>query len=192
MTRVFWIKFPKPIQNLDKSQRWVRACGRENFTTDKITRWTYICSKHFVGGNGPTTDYPDPIPATLTPNQKKEGSNTKSDNCSQRLLMEVAEVMVSLQDNPPLPDSSNFDIPNKTPYHLDTQIPEEESIQRAPPVCDAGTQTTYLCSDVVANKIERRIRNNDSQKVETSLKKDKTCVTKKFYFASLSKNEKLF
>ncbi|KAL3871852.1 hypothetical protein ACJMK2_039824 [Sinanodonta woodiana] len=72
---------------------------------------------------------------------------------AKKLLMEVAEVMVSLQDNPPLPDSSNFNIlPNKTPY--DTQHP----------VCDAGTQTTYLCSDVVANKIERRIRNNDSQK----------------------------
>ena len=27
-----------------------------------VTKDTYICSVHFVGGNGPTDDYPDPIP----------------------------------------------------------------------------------------------------------------------------------
>lgn len=27
---------------------------------------TYICSLHFVGNAGPTSDHPDPIPATPT------------------------------------------------------------------------------------------------------------------------------
>lgn len=27
---------------------------------------TYICSLHFVGNAGPTSDHPDPIPATAT------------------------------------------------------------------------------------------------------------------------------
>mgnify|MGYP001545778337 CR=1 FL=1 len=27
---------------------------------------TFICSKHFVGGKGPTELHPDPIPATAT------------------------------------------------------------------------------------------------------------------------------
>lgn len=27
---------------------------------------TYICSLHFVGNSGPTSDHPDPIPATPT------------------------------------------------------------------------------------------------------------------------------
>ncbi|KAL3861347.1 hypothetical protein ACJMK2_007383 [Sinanodonta woodiana] len=116
MAGVFWIKFPKPKKNLEKCQRWVRACGRENFTTDKVTRWTYICSKHFVGGNGPTTDYPDPIPATPTPNQverfsrKRKALTPRATTVPKKLLMEVAEVMVSLQDNPPLPDSSSSDV----------------------------------------------------------------------------------
>ena len=34
-----------------------------------MKKWTYICSKHFVGGNGPTPDHPDPIPAEYTPSQ---------------------------------------------------------------------------------------------------------------------------
>ena len=50
MKDVFWIPFPKPKRKLEMCQRWVRACGREHFTVEKITRWTYICSKHFVGG----------------------------------------------------------------------------------------------------------------------------------------------
>ena len=44
---------------------WVHACGRKGFTIDKITKDTYICSLHFVGGNGPTEEDPDPINASL-------------------------------------------------------------------------------------------------------------------------------
>ena len=52
-----------------KCQRWIRACGRELFTVEKVTRWTYICSKNLVGGHGPTDQHPGPIPATYTPFQ---------------------------------------------------------------------------------------------------------------------------
>jgi hypothetical protein len=44
------IPFPKPKRNLEKCQRWIRACGRELFSVEKVTRWMYICSKHFVVG----------------------------------------------------------------------------------------------------------------------------------------------
>ena len=69
MKGVFWIPFPKPKRNLEKCQRWIRACGRELFSVEKVTRWMYICSKHFVGGQGPTEQRPNPIPATYTPFQ---------------------------------------------------------------------------------------------------------------------------
>ena len=69
MKGVFWIPFPKPKRNLEKCQRWIRACGRELFTVEKVSQWTYICSKHFVGGQGFTEQPPDPIPATYTPLQ---------------------------------------------------------------------------------------------------------------------------
>lgn len=45
----------------------LRPYRREGFTTDRVKRDTYICSKHFVGGRGPTDSDPDPVPATTTP-----------------------------------------------------------------------------------------------------------------------------
>ncbi|KAK3085781.1 hypothetical protein FSP39_008650 [Pinctada imbricata] len=60
-----FIPFPKKISNHDKCMRWIKACGRPHYqlNIENITKDTYICSKHFVGGNGPTLDNPDPIPA---------------------------------------------------------------------------------------------------------------------------------
>lgn len=53
-----------------KCRKWVKACGRgETFTTDHVTNHTYICTKHFVGGHGPTEEHPDPIPAVFSPVQ---------------------------------------------------------------------------------------------------------------------------
>ena len=49
----------------EKAKKWVHACGRKGFTIDKITKDTYICSLHFVGGNGPTGEDPDLINASL-------------------------------------------------------------------------------------------------------------------------------
>ena len=43
----------------------MHACRRKGFTIDKITKDTYICSLHFVGGNGPIEEDPDPINASL-------------------------------------------------------------------------------------------------------------------------------
>lgn len=69
MQNVNWVVFPKPHRDLEKCRRWARACGRDGFTETNVNKWTYMCSKHFVGGNGPTKDFPDPIPATFTPVQ---------------------------------------------------------------------------------------------------------------------------
>ncbi|CAG2200252.1 unnamed protein product [Mytilus edulis] len=67
MKDVFFIPFPKPITQREKCERWIKACGRlqEDFNVDKIKRCTYMCSKHFVGGKGPTDIHPDPMPALL-------------------------------------------------------------------------------------------------------------------------------
>ena len=76
-----FIRFPKPgkikksmtkweeeqqMQRTEKAKRWVHACGRKNFTVDKIRGHTYICSLHFIGGKGPTIDNPEPLNAKLT------------------------------------------------------------------------------------------------------------------------------
>ncbi len=64
MQGVFFIRFPKPKVDIDKSARWILACGREDVTFDRLTKDAYICSKHFVGGQGPTDDFPDPLPVS--------------------------------------------------------------------------------------------------------------------------------
>lgn len=64
MKGVFFLPFPKPKKDLEKCKKWVHACRRAAFTTNSVTKDTYICSKHFVGGNGPTPENPHPIPAT--------------------------------------------------------------------------------------------------------------------------------
>ena len=69
MKGVFFIRFPKMGLQAEKARRWVRACGRRNFTVERIKKDTYICSLHFPGENGPTQFNPDPIPATATPEQ---------------------------------------------------------------------------------------------------------------------------
>ncbi|CAG2215636.1 unnamed protein product [Mytilus edulis] len=60
---VHFIPFPKPLRNRVKCERWIRACGRPDLNVEKVTKYSYICSLHFVRGNGPTEKYPDPIPA---------------------------------------------------------------------------------------------------------------------------------
>lgn len=62
MKGVWWLPFPKPRSDLARCERWVMACGRLNFTVNNVKPWTYICSLHFVGRNGPTPKHPDPIP----------------------------------------------------------------------------------------------------------------------------------
>jgi hypothetical protein len=66
MDGVNFFPFPKPKTQLEKCRCWVRLCGRKYFTVESIRKDTYICSKHFVGGNGPTDAQPDPLPAVST------------------------------------------------------------------------------------------------------------------------------
>ncbi|VDI15694.1 Hypothetical predicted protein [Mytilus galloprovincialis] len=71
MEGVEFIRFPKPWRDREKCTRWINACRREGFTTERVKKDTYICSKHFVGEKGPTDADPDPIPATTTPSDSE-------------------------------------------------------------------------------------------------------------------------
>ena len=66
MEGVFFIPFPKPKSLPERCARWIKACSREGFCQDNVNKYTYICSKHFVGGQGPTKSDPDPISATAS------------------------------------------------------------------------------------------------------------------------------
>ena len=72
-----FIPFPKPSQGIEKCQRWIVVCCREDFTVKNRNRNTYICALHWPGEKGPTEEFPDPLKANLTPEQVKMASAPK-------------------------------------------------------------------------------------------------------------------
>lgn len=60
-----FIPFVKPKTDLNKCLRWISLCRRPHtqLNVEKITKHTYICSKHFISLEGPTGEYPDPCDA---------------------------------------------------------------------------------------------------------------------------------
>lgn len=76
-THVSFIKFPSPKRDLIKCRKWVTACGRPDLSITNITGSSYICSRHFVGFQGPTTENPDPINLTEVFNSVKATVNAK-------------------------------------------------------------------------------------------------------------------
>ena len=97
MKNVFWIPVVRPWENLQKSKRWARACGRgDGFTELNVTRFTYICTLHFVGGAGPTSEHPDPIPANYTAEQVSVDHHLFPENFNYLLvwLIHISDIRV--------------------------------------------------------------------------------------------------
>ncbi|XP_048759607.2 uncharacterized protein LOC125669203 isoform X2 [Ostrea edulis] len=67
-----FIPFPKPKTNFQKCVRWIALCRRPQYqlNVNKITKDTYICTKHFFNNDGPTAEYPDPCDAKTGELQK--------------------------------------------------------------------------------------------------------------------------
>ena len=75
--RKAFIQFPKPSQGLEKCQRWIQACSRENFTVENINRSTYICALHWPGGKAPTREFPDPLKANFSKREIEKAKSAK-------------------------------------------------------------------------------------------------------------------
>ncbi|KAJ8300498.1 hypothetical protein KUTeg_022017 [Tegillarca granosa] len=62
---VRYILYTKPNIKWEKCARWVKAWGRpqSQLKVTNIGRKMFVCSKHFVKPDGPTEEYPDPVPA---------------------------------------------------------------------------------------------------------------------------------
>ena len=61
---IFLAQLDKMSKN-KRRQRWITACHRRDSFVS-YTKDSYICSIHFVRGNGPTKEYPDPISAVAS------------------------------------------------------------------------------------------------------------------------------
>ena len=79
-----YIPFFKPSQNLERCQRYINACSRENFTTKSITRNSYICALHWPGEKGQTEEYPDPLKANFNTKLIKKACRAKRKAPKQR------------------------------------------------------------------------------------------------------------
>lgn len=81
-SEILFVPFPQPFRDVAKCRRWLRVCRSHNFGIAQITRFTYVCSLHFVGGRGPTEIYPDPIagmPAVIHKRQLSNKRKTSTD-----------------------------------------------------------------------------------------------------------------
>ncbi|XP_055997885.1 uncharacterized protein LOC130047278 [Ostrea edulis] len=63
--RIFLVLSKVMHTNLEKFLRWIKACRRlhDQLNAQRINKHRTVCSKHFIEGNGPTLQYPDPTPA---------------------------------------------------------------------------------------------------------------------------------
>lgn len=103
MDCVFFIPFPKPKTQREKCERMVRLCGRKYFGVDNVNKDKYMCSKHFVGGNGPSIDHPDPLPASATDYEVRVlSSKRKRKSPAQRSTLSFSK---SRKTTKPVPNS---------------------------------------------------------------------------------------
>ena len=133
---VFFVRFPGKKRRVEKCKRWVNACivkdGHmyKKISYETLTYDNYICSLHFVGENGPSESYPDPVPACMSLEKRNEleenfkrtmadlltncasqelaslqntNDSTLSNNSASFVEMEIAEVLVKLSER-----SGNF------------------------------------------------------------------------------------
>ena len=63
------------------------ACSLEDFTTNKITRNTYICALHWPGQRDPNDEFPDPLKANFTAQEVFKASQPKRKAPQQRGLV---------------------------------------------------------------------------------------------------------
>ena len=65
MKDIFFLAFPAKVRHKERCLEWIKACNRPDsqLNIETLRDYDYICSKHFVGGNGPTEENPDPLTA---------------------------------------------------------------------------------------------------------------------------------
>ncbi len=115
---ITFIQFPDPSMEKSKAERWVAACRRENFTVASITRWTFVCNKHFVDSSGPTKQNPDPVPATTSRveadglrRRQRKASKERPARLSKKQKFDIANTLLTLQD---------YDAESSTTCSMDT------------------------------------------------------------------------
>lgn len=180
-SQVFFMPFWKPgnikdgmsdaqrtVENeqTNKCKRWVNACCRKDgFSVAKVTRNTYICSLHFVGGRGPTSEHPDPVKATSSeaaieklvrkrkPPKKREPVAKKKETGAETTTTPASEPLAE----PPTP-APKEDIAENTDFVIDSSYLGAKC-ETSEQSCNKETQTVYKKYEL-GSKIENIILKN--------------------------------
>ena len=154
-----FIPFPKPKHGLERCQRWINACSRENFTVKNINYNMYICALHWPGGKGPTYEFPDPLKANLT-SEEMDRSRRKRKAPLQRRSVEPVNkrarkrIQREFIENTDSSYEGNFD---------------SNSFEDEKTSVDQSTQTLYSNTEL-KSKIETMITSNELKtKAENSV-----------------------
>ena len=132
----------------EKAKRWQYLCDRKDFQNLKqITKDTYICSLHFVGGKGPEVKDAEPMLATLTPEESEKQQNRKRKAPLKRheFPCKKKKITLPIDDNQPEGPGGN-QVKEITSACETSPIspPEPDEQQRSfKNCCDRGTQTQY-------------------------------------------------
>ena len=193
MDGVFFIPFVKPARQLEKCREWIKLCGRPHdrlnveLLGSKKGKNIYICSKHFVGGKGPTDEYPNPIPAlsfgsiqpSATRARKAPNNRIRSSTPKKCLSSSTTNTNTSADDSTCC--SSFFlydhDYINPKVYHQDDStmgmidftinLNEEIKINHENDRCDGGE--IHVCCDVMEELISSIILNDEIQVVDCEI-----------------------
>ncbi|GFN74771.1 hypothetical protein PoB_000127700 [Plakobranchus ocellatus] len=78
MQGVTFIAFPKPKRQLERCMEWIRLCNRphEKLNVNKIGKYHYVCSKHFLEGS----DYPEPAGDAKPVRKRKAPAQRQAQN----------------------------------------------------------------------------------------------------------------
>ena len=109
---VFFLRFPGKKRNREKAKRWINACRRPKYqlSIEKLSYHHVICSLHFVGENGPTADYPDPLPATISAEKRDHLENIyeRSSTGKRTWQSDVGVGLVGLENDEETDDGKRF------------------------------------------------------------------------------------
>ena len=153
----------------------MHACGRKDFCElSQIKKDTYICTLHFVDGNGPMENHPDPILAALSEAErdkraayarKRAKSSARNRNRNHRPGSSVKEPRLEplerdLEDN----NSNCVGCEDKPSTYFDDQSPMASfQIVGSKEHADKETQTLF-CKYTLGAKVETMVYKNQSIK----------------------------
>ena len=151
-----FIPFVKPWHDLERCKKWVNACSRKNFTSESITKNSYICALHWPKQKGPTEEFPDPLKANLTSEEmekrcrkrkaptRREFESTSNGKKAKTLSHQgkIQSSFLDLDDDPEIIQDMNKEIMTEN---------------------DKATQTDvskYVLAGQIANRVERVLLRN--------------------------------